>query len=89
MNITKHVKDRFRQRAKLFLHKHELADIESTMISFISSGRKSLSLSQCPFYRNKIGCDKIIYGRFHFYVKNDSVVTFVLQTKENKDQWRF
>lgn len=88
MHISKHCKDRFITRGRLLLRAIELERPYETIKWMISQGQPNIQLKNTPFYRNKIGCDMIINGRFKFYIKNNTVVTCVVTKVNEQLEWR-
>jgi hypothetical protein len=86
--ITKHARHRFIQRCRLLLYPAELVSPSQTMIKLLNQGYSNINLQQSPFYRNKIGCDMIINGRFRFYLIGNTVLTVVL-SKKGCTEWRY
>lgn len=88
IHVTKHARDRFLQRYSLFLTQKEIESPAAKIIQMIETGYKTIQLENCPFYKNKLGCSTVVNGKVTFYLKDNVVVTCVVKTGREIENWR-
>ncbi len=87
LTITKHCLDRFISRGRWLLYPEEIRSPTSAVKSMLKCGYLNQRLRSVPFYRNKLGCDVIVNGRFKFYIRDNTVVTCIVAPK-GCENWR-
>ena len=89
LKITNHAVSRFLSRGRLMLYPHEKENPKYFIKKFMSEGYRDIRLDNCPFYKNKLGCSVISSGRFRFYIKNNTVITILVKSKSDRNEWRY